>query len=65
MFETLHRTMQGNDTLKIRCEVCHHTAVWSRIDAFERLGPDASPYEVRRKLRCSECSTKARMVVWV
>jgi hypothetical protein len=40
MFQTLRRMMAESATLKIECE----------DEAFKRLGPDATPYDIRRRL---------------
>jgi hypothetical protein len=63
MFQNLRRMMGGGVTLKIRCEACDHAAEWTRDEAFRWLGPDASPFEVRRKLVCRLCRGRAR--VWI
>ena len=51
MFQTLHRVMQPSDRLKIAC-ACGRRAELSREEAFARFGPDAAPYEVRRRSVC-------------
>lgn len=59
MFETLARVMtDSRDTLKIHCHACGHHAEWSRQAAFDRLGPDSAPYDVRRKLICAKCGVR-------
>jgi hypothetical protein len=57
MFQNLHRMMANGGRLNIACEGerCGHTASLDRAAAFGLLGPDATPFEVRRKLRCSAC----------
>ncbi len=56
MFQTLARVMRGPAvTLRITCEACGHVAVWTRAQAFERLGPDSAPADVRRRLCCGAC----------
>ena len=55
MFQTLHRRMANGQTLKISCSGCQHTTRWTWSQAFSRLGADATPMEVRTKLRCSLC----------
>ncbi|MBI1200353.1 MAG: hypothetical protein GC203_21040 [Phenylobacterium sp.] len=55
MFQTLARTMEPGARLRIHCGGCGHTAAWSRGTAFARLGPDATPADVRRRLVCSRC----------
>jgi hypothetical protein len=62
MFETLARVMTASqDTLKIHCDGCGQRAVWTRQEAFDRLGPDCSPYTVRRKLICKKCGGRERV----
>lgn len=63
MFETLHRTMAPNQTLKIACGRCGHRAEWSRAEAVRKLGPDSAPYDIRRKLKCGVCGGGAQ--VWI
>ncbi len=65
MFQNLHRMMLGKATLKIRCEACQHCASWSREEALRRLGPDASPFDIRRKLVCAACGAPGRANVWI
>lgn len=60
MFQNLRRVMtSGASTLTIQCQACDHLAVWTRQDAFAKLGGDASPYEVRRRLYCGACGSRA------
>lgn len=66
MFQTLGRVMLSPvDTLKIECVACQHRAAWSQAEAFERLGPGATPYDVRARLRCSACGVARRVRTWV
>lgn len=65
MFQTLHRVMKPTDTLKIRCEGCGHGADWPQRLAFQRIGPDATPSEVRRRLRCSQCGESVHLRTWI
>lgn len=56
MFQNLHRMMSCGATLKIACEVCPHSANWTSDQAFQRLGSDATPFEIRRRrFRCTGC----------
>jgi hypothetical protein len=65
LFENLGRTMTGPaDTLKIECG-CGHRAVWSRQAAFARLGAGSTPSDVRRRLKCTSCSGKSYVRVWI
>jgi hypothetical protein len=63
MFQTLRRSLGEAQTLKIRCEACDHDVAWSQADALRWLGPDATPFEIRRKLICRLCGGRAR--VWI
>jgi hypothetical protein len=64
MFQTLARVMQSPlDTLKIECGACGRRAVWSRAEAFDRLGPGASPTKVRARLRCAACGDREHLQV--
>lgn len=54
MFQTLHRMMNGAATLKITC-ACGHAVTWTSAQAFARLGPDATPFEIRQRLACTVC----------
>lgn len=65
MFQTLHRMMAGSATLKIECEACRRRTTWSQDEAFKRLGPDATPYDVRRRLVCGGCGTAGWARVWI
>ncbi|CAN7660123.1 hypothetical protein LJR225_005250 [Phenylobacterium sp. LjRoot225] len=55
MFQTLQRVMSPADTLKMECGRCGHAAEWPQATALRRIGPDATPAEVRRRLRCGKC----------
>jgi hypothetical protein len=55
MFQNLNRSMTGGETLKIACEVCPHRVSWTRTEAIARLGPEATPYDLRRRLTCGVC----------
>lgn len=64
MFQNLNRSMAQGDTLKIECEPCERRATWTKAEACRRLGPDATPYDVRRRLACAACgATPSR--VWI
>lgn len=66
MFETLARVMTApGDTLKVECQVCSHRTAWTRAEAFERLGADASPFTARRRLACGRCGERSRLEVWI
>lgn len=61
MFETLARVMSPTDTLTLTCEACGHASELTRRAAFAAFGPDASPYMIRRRARCSACGERRRI----
>lgn len=65
MFQTLHRMMGGAATLKMSCEKCGHEASWTSAQAKQRVGPDATPMDCRRRLVCASCGAKGRARVWI
>jgi hypothetical protein len=65
MFQNLHRSLRRDQTLKIACEGCDHQTIWTASEAFARLGPDATPFEIRRRLGCSACGHKGRARFWI
>jgi DNA-directed RNA polymerase subunit RPC12/RpoP len=65
MFQNLHRMMASGEVLKIACEDCGHRATWTRDDAFRRLGPDATPTDIHRRLVCEGCGAARRARVWI
>lgn len=65
MFQNLHRMLANAHTLKIACEACGHEATWTSAQAVQRLGPDAMPFDIRRRLVCSCCGRAGRSKVWI
>jgi hypothetical protein len=65
MFQNLERSLRQGQTLKLECEACGHSAAWPQREAIAKLGPDAAPYEIRRKVRCGRCGDGARVRVWI
>lgn len=65
MFQNLRRMMVESATLKIECEGCHRRTAWTQDEAFKRLGPDATPYEIRRRLVCGGCGVAGWARVWI
>ncbi|MGA2951815.1 MAG: hypothetical protein ABSD80_06225 [Caulobacteraceae bacterium] len=66
MFQNLHRTLRGPDqTLKLACEACGHSAILRREDAVATYGPDADPFRIRRASRCGVCGERADIQVWI
>jgi hypothetical protein len=57
--------LSPTDTLKVECGTCGHRATWRRSEAFDRLGPDVMPCDVRERLRCSVCSERSNLRVWI
>jgi hypothetical protein len=64
MFQTLHRMTASAGALKIRCAQCGHAVAWPRAEALRRLGSDATPADLRRRLRCGACGEKVQLEVW-
>jgi hypothetical protein len=64
LFENLERTMATTDALKVRCDACGHLATFDRATALRLFGP-ATPYEIRRRARCSHCGVAGRVTVWL
>jgi hypothetical protein len=50
--------MAPTDTLKLTGADCGRRAEWPREQAFRLFGPDAAPYEVRRRARCGGCGSR-------
>ena len=66
MFQNLHRTLRSSDqTLKLACESCGHSAALTRDDAIAAYGPDADPPKIRRASRCGVCGERADNQVWI
>lgn len=64
MFQTLARTMEPSDRLKIACD-CGRRVAWTRSEAFARCGPDTTPADLRRRLRCAGCGLAGQAQVWI
>lgn len=64
MFQTLGRSMSYNDTLRVEC-ACGHKATFSAKDAITLFGEGATPYDVRRRLRCAVCKEVGKVEVWL
>lgn len=52
-YETL-KDMQYHQHLQIRC-ICGHASSLSQAQAIVLFGPDATPFDIRRRMRCSRC----------
>lgn len=63
-YETLGRTMSYDGALKIACACGHRSSIPSR-DALQVFGEDATPYDIRRRLRCSQCREVGKVVVTI
>jgi hypothetical protein len=55
MFQNLRRMLRGGRGLQLTCGACGHAAVWTPDEAIRRLGGEATPSDVRRRLVCSRC----------
>jgi len=64
MFETLGRVMPAETTLKIECG-CSRRTTWTRDAAIQRFGQGATPYDIRKRLRCTGCGRSGRATVWI
>lgn len=53
-YETLSTALGYAQRLKLTC-ACGHTGEFSQAHAIMLFGPDATPYDIRRRLRCSRC----------
>jgi len=51
-----------NQHLNIWCSYgdCRHQARWSAVEAVERLGPDTTFEQARRRLVCTACGGRGR-----
>ena len=65
MFQTLHRVMKPTDRLKLQCGACRRRAELSQAEAFQTFGPDAAPYDIKRRAVCSGCGARDRAAVWI
>lgn len=65
MFQNLARTLLPHQALRIVCAGCGRAVNWPRAVAMRRLGADAIPADIRRKLTCSACGKRetARLTV--
>jgi len=64
MFQNLNRSMTNGSRLRARCEACGRLGVWNATHARQVFGPDATPFEIRRRLRCTACG-EMRAQVWI
>ncbi|WP_309090787.1 hypothetical protein [Phenylobacterium sp.] len=58
MFQTLARTLLPHQGLGLECARCGRRATWPRDEAMRRLGPDSTPADVRRRLKCAGCGAR-------
>ena len=65
MFQTLHRVMNPTDRLKIECGACHRRVALTQAEAFDRFGPDAAPFDIKRRAVCAGCGARDRAAVWI
>lgn len=68
MFQTLSRTMGPRDTLKVKC-ACGHDGSLTQAKTIALCGPDATPADVRSRLRpllkCQQCHQVGKAEVWI
>ncbi len=62
--DTLDKSMRYHDRLHVRCR-CGHEGSFSQAEAVAVFGPDATPYAVKRRLRCSACAEVGHVEVWI
>jgi ribosomal protein S27E len=65
MFQNIRRSLHPHSTLKVQCETCGHLTTWSHQEAVARCGADATPFEIRRRLKCKACGAEGRARVWI
>jgi hypothetical protein len=65
MFQNLFRTMKGSDQLKVHCEPCRRLISWTYAEAVAHCGPDATPMDVRARVRCTACGRRGQAQVWI
>lgn len=53
-YETLGSMMRYHDRLKVAC-ACGHKGDFSQAEAYALFGEDATPFDIRRRMRCSQC----------
>ena len=63
-YETIGTTMRYHDRLKVK-RACGHEGSFSQAEAVQVFGPDATPYDIRKLLRCSACKKTGLVEVWV
>lgn len=64
MFQTLHRVMRPTDRLKIACG-CGHRVELTQKEAVARFGPDAAPFDIKRRSVCGACGARNAAAVWI
>ncbi|ODT86697.1 hypothetical protein [Phenylobacterium sp. SCN 70-31] len=57
-FETLGNMLGPSETLKVKCRACGRVTAFPVKLAIRAFGPDATPYDVRRKARCTACRAR-------
>lgn len=63
-YETLSTTLLRHERLRAAC-ACGHLAEFSQAKAIRLFGPDATPYDIRRRLRCSRCHQVGKVEVTI
>ena len=63
-YETLGRMLSYDSFLKVKCACGHSTQIAAK-DARQVFGEDATPYDIRRRLRCSQCKEIGKVEVWI
>jgi hypothetical protein len=63
-YETLGAMMCYQDRLKVAC-TCSHRSDFSLGEALALFGHDATPYDIRRRMRCSRCHEVGKVTVTI
>ena len=58
LFEMVHRVVSDERPLRITCQDCAHAVAWGRGEAIRRCRPEATPIDLRDKLRCGQCGSR-------
>ena len=54
--------LRGGRRLLTSLGIGIEAGVWNADDARRTFGPDATPYEIRHRLRCAKCGARAARV---
>lgn len=57
--QTLGQALKGARHFQVNCYACQHYAIWPVRSALKVFGENATPYIVRKRLRCAVCGSKS------